>query len=627
MALLLRDLEALDRMIREGLIEEDRRRIGAEQEMVLVDQDHRPAPKGPEVLERIAASQPDERITGELARFNLECNIPPVEVGAGMLRTLEAGVEETLGNIRKSAAELGCRPLLTGILPTLELRDLGAANITPLERYFALDRLVREMRGRDYELFLRGTDELSIRYPSIMLEALNTSFQVHLQVGAEEFVPMYNLAQLVAGPVLAACVNSPILFGRRLWHETRIAIFQQAVDTRPVGGTRRETLARVRFGDNWISRGAAEIFRTDIARFRMIFRQETSENPLEELDAGRIPKLRALQLHNGTIYRWNRPCYGVTDGKPHLRIENRYLPSGPTVLDEMAGAALWIGVMLAGRERFGDFTDRMPFDRASTNFLRAARQGLDTHLEWTDGRSHPAETILRRDVIPAARDGLQSAGLPGEEIERYIGVIEERVESGCTGAAWQLRSFENMHESLRRGRAATCLTGAMLRLCEEGRPVHRWPAADAASCASDPTAFATIGQIMSTNLFTVAEDELVELVARIMDWEHIRHVLVEDHNHRLIGIISWRRLLRFLADPSNNASEAAAREVMVAEPITAAPDTPTLEAIAIMRTRRLSALPVVEDQRLVGIVSEHDLTRIAGELLEERLRSAKNPDR
>ncbi|QKK07938.1 MAG: CBS domain-containing protein [Planctomycetota bacterium] len=624
MAALLRDLEALDRMIRQGRIENDQRRVGAEQELVLIDRDRRPAPKAMEILARIAEASPDDRITNELARFNLEANLSPVHVGAGMLEELESGVRETLATVRRFAAEFDCEPLLTGILPTLELRDLGAANITPYERYFALDSLVRDMRGRDFELYLKGTDELAIRYPSIMLEALNTSFQVHLQVSADEFVPMYNLAQLLAGPILAATVNSPILFGRRLWQETRIAIFQQAVDTRPVSGARRETLARVRFGDDWVRQSATEIFRTDIARFRLMFSRDEPDDSIAALDAGQIPKLTALALHNGTVYRWNRPCYGITDGKPHLRIENRYLPSGPTVLDEIANAALWIGAMLGGGERLGEFTKGMSFDHASTNFLRAARQGLDTHMTWTDGKSYPADTILRQHVIPAAWDGLAAAGLPEEEIERYLGVIEARVETGNTGAAWQLRSFDTMHQSLRRGRAVACLTDAMLRRAKSDDPVHEWQPADSESCGRDPMAYSRVGQIMSTNLFTVGEDELVALVARIMDWEHIRHILVEDNDHRLVGIISWRRVLRFLADGSHDASQAAASEVMVTDPVTATPDTGTLEAVALMRAHSLSALPIVEDERLVGIVTETDFTRIASELLEEQLRTGND---
>ncbi len=632
MAALLRDLDALDEMIATGMIEADQQRIGAEQEMILVDQEFRPAPKALDILEHLHRAGMGEDITNELARFDIEANIPPVPVGPGMFEQLESQVGQAVQTVEEAAKHFACTPVLTGILPTLELRDLGKLNITPKERYYELDRVIRQMRGRDYELFIKGTDELSIRFPSIMLEALNTSFQIHFQVSADNFVPLYNIAQAVAGPVLAACVNSPLLLGRRLWQETRIAIFQQAVDTRRVGGAHREVMGRVRFGDAWVRESATEIFRNDIARFRPIFGQPEIEDSLALLHNGSVPKLGALALHNGTVYRWNRPCYGLTNGKPHLRLENRYLPSGPTVSDEVANAALWIGLMLGGEDAFGDVAAQMPFDHASTNFLRAARQGLDTHMHWLDGKSHSVVSLLLETILPAAQQGLEKVNLSSAEIKKYLGIIQQRVESGQTGAAWQIDSFAALHDSMRRGRSLVCLTAA-IKANEQTGPVHQWPSVDPHDCGREPVAYRRVGQVMTTNLYTVAEDELVELVARIMDWEHLGHVLVEDHEHRLIGIISRRRLLRFLAAGAHKMAhdtqaappgQAAASEVMKAQPITVSPDTPTLDAIGIMRTHRISALPVVEGEQLVGIVTEHDFLRIAANMLEDRLRECND---
>lgn len=632
MAALLRDLDALDEMIAQGMIESDQHRLGAEQELVLVDEAYRPAPRAPEILENLKSLDRASHITNELARFDIEANIPPVEIGPGMLDELERMLSQSIRTIEDAAEKFGCTPVLTGILPTLDLRDLGQLNMTPLQRYYELDRVVRQMRGREYELFIKGTDELSIRFPSIMLEALNTSFQVHFQVSSEDFVLLYNIAQAVAGPVLAACVNSPLLFGRRLWQETRIAIFQQAVDTRRVGGAHRDVMGRVRFGDAWVRESATEIFRNDIARFRPIFGQTEHEDSLEVLRRGGVPKLGSLALHNGTVYRWNRPCYGLTHGKPHLRLENRYLPSGPTVLDEVANAALWIGLMLGGLDAFGDVAAQMPFDHASTNFLRAARQGLDTHLRWLDGKSHSVVSLLLETILPVSRQGLKKVGLNADEIEKYLGVMQRRIESGQTGAAWQIESYSSLCESMRRGRSQVCLTAA-IKANEQAGPVHEWSKVDSQDCGQEPVAYRLVGQVMTTNLFTVAEDELVELVARIMDWEHLGHVLVEDHEHRLIGIISRRRLLRFLASQAQKMThdenaeppgQAAASSVMKAQPITVSPDTPTLDAIQIMRQHRISALPVVEEEQLVGIVTEHDFLRIAANMLEDRLRECND---
>jgi CBS domain-containing protein len=617
-AALLRDLEALDRMIDGGLIESGVRRIGVEQEVVLVDSAWRPSPRGLDVVSHIRDELGDERVTSELARFNAEANLPPVRVGPGMLGDLERELNDVMGLIGRVGLDHDCRPVLAGIVPTVELRDLGMPNITPNERYRELDRVIREMRGREYELSIKGCDELCVQFPSIMLEALNTSFQVHLQVSAEEFPAMYNTAQLLAAPILAASANSPLLLGKRLWRETRIAIFQQAVDTRRLNGPLREMPGRVRFGEGWIRESVSEVFRTDIARFRLFFAGEVGEDPIAALDEGRAPALNALATHNGTVYRWNRACYGRTEGRPHLRIENRYLPAGPTTLDEVANTALWVGAMLGGVAGVGNPADLMSFDDVSNNFLRAARQGLDTNLVWLDGKSHTATALLQKEIIPMAREGLAGAGLSSAEIDRYLGVIEGRVATGRTGARWQVESFNSMIKRVRRGRAVVCLTAGMARRAESGKPVHLWEAAGVDECDGQSVSCARVGQFMSTNLFTVRGDELVDLVLHIMDWQQIRHVLVEDAANRVVGIISWRQVLAFLADPARRDAHAAASDIMNPDPITGTPDMTACEAIALLREHEVSALPIVEAGRLVGVVTEHDFARMAGELLEER---------
>ncbi|MCA9287148.1 MAG: hypothetical protein KDA05_01100, partial [Phycisphaerales bacterium] len=320
---LLNDLRALERMHEQGLIERGVRRIGAEQELVLVDRHWAPCPLGPEILARIT----DPRVTTELALFNLECNLDPLTLGGACLARMEAGLRQVLGVVQQAAAEFEATVVLTGILPTLALSDLSSQNITPRPRYFAIDEAVRRIRGGPYELRIKGADDLSVTNESIMLEALNTSFQVHYQVSDQEFPALFNIAQAIAAPTLAAAANSPILFGKRLWHETRIAIFQQVVETRSNRTPGREGLARVRFGEGWVEHSVLEVFRSDVSRFRALIGADAEEDSLAALDQGRIPRLRALQTFNGTVYRWNRPCYGVTDGKPHLRIENRVLPA------------------------------------------------------------------------------------------------------------------------------------------------------------------------------------------------------------------------------------------------------------------------------------------------------------
>ena len=343
---LLRDLRALEQMLRDGMIESGVRRIGAEQEMFLVNRGWRPAPVSTQVLDRL-----DGPFTTELALFNLEANVEPRLLEGRCFSAMEARISELVEQVRDAADASDAQVALVGILPTLSKSDLTLDNITPKARYFALNEALLKMRGGEpYKLRIEGTDELYIEHDSVMLEACNTSCQVHLQVEAEEFAHVYNIAQVITAPVLAAAVNSPVLFAKRLWDETRIALFQQSVDTRSATVHMRELAPRVRFGDGWVTSSVTDLFQEDVARFRVLLTSRVEEDPFEALEAGRVPRLEALQLHNSTVYRWNRPCYGVGGGKPHLRIECRVLPSGPTIVDEVANAAFWIGLVMGGAD-------------------------------------------------------------------------------------------------------------------------------------------------------------------------------------------------------------------------------------------------------------------------------------
>jgi len=623
MRALLADLAALERMLEEGMIESGVRRIGAEQEMFLVDRSWRPAPRITEILQRID----DPRVTTELARFNLECNLDPLELTGSCLVRLEANLRELLGALQRAANEVDTELLLTGILPTLDLADLSIENVTPHPRYHALNDVITRMRGGVYSLHIKGADELRVKHDNVMLEALNTSFQVHFQVSHEEFPALFNLAQAITAPVLAAAVNSPILFGKRLWQENRIAIFQQAVDTRGEQPHGRDTIARVRFGEGWVDQSVLEIFRNDIARFRLLMAADLDEDPIQMLDSGHVPKLRALQTHNSTVYRWNRPCYGVTDGKPHLRIENRVLPSGPTVVDEVANAAFWIGLMAGGAQALPELHLRLDFEDASANFIAAARQGLSSQLIWLDGTTLPADRLILDHLLPIARDGLHDAGVEVGDADRYLGILHDRVRSRQTGAQWQLSSAAALKGKGTRAERLASITAAISRRQATCEPVHTWKLAELTECGDRRATFERVGQYMTSDLFTVDQDELIDLVASIMEWEHVRHVPVEDSEHRLVGLVSYRRLLKLLANrrPGDLDEPIAVREIMEQDPLTVCPETTTLEAIELMRKHRVSALPVVRDERLVGIVTEHDFMKLAGELLEQSLRNAQGP--
>src|SRR5918993_3576967 len=362
---MLRDLQALEHLLAERRFETDTTRIGAEQELFLVDRSYRPAPRALEVLERIG----DAHFTTEVGAFNLECNLDPQVFTGGCLSALERQLDELLAKARTSAEAAGLDVVLTGILPTIRKSDLSMANMVQNPRYLALNRALMDLRGEAYELHIKGTDELRVRQDSVMAEACNASFQVHLQVTPDTFVNMYNVAQLLAGPVLACATNSPLLFGKRLWAETRIALFEQSVDTRRPGHHLRERSPRVTFGRDWLHRSVAELYREDITRFRPVLAPDDYDDPFAELAAGRIPTLPALRLHTGTVWRWNRGCYGITDGVPHLRIENRVLPSGPTVADEIANTALWLGAMTAVGARHPEVNRMLPFEVLRSNFV------------------------------------------------------------------------------------------------------------------------------------------------------------------------------------------------------------------------------------------------------------------
>ncbi len=616
---LLADLRALEVMLRQGMFESGVRRIGVEQELFLIDRNFRPAPVVLEALAEIA----DPHFTTEVARFNLEFNTDPIEFSGDCLSRLERQVSDLIEHARKRLEKLSVDVVMIGILPTLDISDLTLANMTPKPRYFALNEAMRRLRGKDWEFYIKGTDELLIRHDSVMVEACNTSFQAHYQVGPEEFAGLYNLTQAVAAPVLAAACNSPLLFGRRLWRETRIALFQQSVDHRAAGLYLREQAPRVSFGRRWVDESVLEIFAEDIARFRVLLSMDSDENPFEKLRNGEVPELRALRLHNGTIYRWTRPCYGILNGKPHLRIENRILPSGPTVVDEIANAAFWFGLLAGLSRNYPDIRKVLEFDTAHENFVAAARNGLKAQFGWPGYKQVPADDLILKELLPIAREGLTQKGILAGDIDRYLGVLEERVRTTRTGAQWQLDSFHSLKQARNRGERLAALVGATVAHQRTGRPVHEWTPACLEHGGGWSRSSARVEQFMTTDLFTVRPDEAIELVAHLMQWKRIRHVPVEDEEHRLIGLVSQRSLIRLIAERSHELGHRsiAAREVMSSDPVTVAPETPIAEAIQLMRQNRVGSLPVVREGKLVGIITEFDFLGIASQLLDRELAS------
>lgn len=605
---ILEDLRALEGMLHKGMFETGVQRVGAEQELALVDTEGRPAPLSTTLLERLD----DDRFTTELARFNLEANLPPLPFGGDFLRRMEEQLLEVPQAVARVAEPESVRALLTGILPTLEQGDLDLHNMTPNPRYRQLNDGLLALGEGQFSIFIRGTDELELRPSTVMFEAANTSFQLHLQVEPGTFARLYNLAQLITAPLLAAAVNSPLLLGRRLWHETRMALFERSVDARSDAARARERAPRVSFGSAWVDDSVLELFKDTVARFPVVLTCDAEPSPVDLVEQGKAPKLSALMLHNGTVWRWNRPCYGVAGGVAHLRIENRVLPAGPTVLDQMANAALFYGAMVALDGLSADIPQRLPFDAAKGNFIQAARQGLGARLTWLDGRGVEARALLLEELIPAAREGLQEIGVPADDIERYLGTLEARVDSRRTGARWMLEALANTGKEAPLRSRLGALTRGLVERQDSGEPVHRWAPLEMEDGGPIDRP-RTVGDIMSRDLFTVRPNDVVDLATRLMDWKHFRHVPVESTGGELVGLVSHRALLRLEEHRGREQSTEplAVETIMDRNPPRVTPETPFMEGLQQLLSGDHGCLLVTTEGRLVGIATERDFLRAA----------------
>jgi len=425
---------------------------GFELEAWLVGPDMLPAPAVEDFLERLD----DPLVVPELATFNAEINGTPQPLNDRALSHLATELEATWSRCTRAAAELDARLAMIGILPTVRPDYLDLEHMTPRRRYRALNEQILALRrGRPLTLEIHGRDRLFVEQQDVMLESAATSFQIHLKVTAAEAARVYNCSKILAAPMVGITANSPYLFGCDLWDETRIPLFEQAVS---VGGSIFSE--RVTFGLRYVDASVLECFRANVARFPVLLPQLMDE-PME--------RLAHLRLHNGTIWRWNRPLIGFDSaGTPHLRIEHRVVPAGPSVTDAIANAALYFGAVHELSREETPPEPRLSFLTAKANFYAAAREGLATEIEWLDGRVAPLRDVLREDLLPRARRGLIDMGIDADEADLWLGVIAERLRTGQTGAAWQ-RAFVAHHGPDMQG-----LTSAYLDRQQSGRPVHEW---------------------------------------------------------------------------------------------------------------------------------------------------------
>jgi hypothetical protein len=449
--------------------------VGAELELCLVDGRGRALPRNQEVRAEAA----DPRVVLEIDRFNLELNLTPAPLAGRPFAALGSELEQALGIVRRAAAWHGGRVAMIGVLPTLEPEDLQLAALSDAPRYRALNHGLRRLRQEPFRVRIDGADPLEVAADDVGLEGANTSFQVHLRVDPDRFSAHFNAAQLATGPVLAVAGNSPTFLGHRLWQETRVALFKQAVDDRDAAGRSSRRLSRVAFGSGWTRNGPLELLEESVRLHEPVLPVTGPERPLELLEAGEgVPALEELRLHQGTVWRWNRAIYDPASGG-HLRIEMRALPAGPTVTDMLANAAFLLGLTLALAPDAPELVGRFAFQQAHHNFYRAAQLGLGAELAWppgTDGRALtlPAADLARR-LLPTAREGLVVAGVDPDEAAELLEVIDARATSGQTGAVWQCRALAALEPRLGHRRALAELLERYLELQRSGVPVHTWP--------------------------------------------------------------------------------------------------------------------------------------------------------
>ncbi|MCW2799575.1 MAG: glutamate--cysteine ligase [Aeromicrobium sp.] len=466
-----RCLDVFARMLSERDFSVEHTHVGIEIEFNLVDDKGDPALKNAEALEAIA----DEVFQTELGLFNIEINVPPSRIEGTGLDTLQGTLRDDLNEAQRKASQVGAHLLMIGILPTLQEGHFSRESLSANPRYHLLSDQILAARGEDIEIVIDGVDRLDTTADSIIPEAACTSTQLHLQVEPDDFAPMWNAAQAIAAAQVAVGANSPFLLGNQLWHETRIALFEQATDTRSAELKTQGVRPRVFFGERWIT-SVFDLFEENVRYFPALLPIVDDEDPLVELEEGRVPNLSELRLHNGTVYRWNRPIYDVADGRPHLRIENRLLPAGPTVVDTMANAALFYGLVkiLGTSER--PVWSQLSFRAAEDNFHQAARAGIETDLYWPSVGNVSARELVLRQLLPLAHAGLEEMGVDAAVRDRLLGIIERRCIVGRNGATWLIEEFEaQLRETADRLAAMRATTQRYEELMHAGEPVHTWP--------------------------------------------------------------------------------------------------------------------------------------------------------
>lgn len=464
------DLAALRRMLAETAFDDERTQAGLEIELNLVDGDLQPAMQNRTVLDAID----DAQFQTELGRFNVEINLAPRLLNDAGLTSFEHSVRTALDRADERARSVGSRLVIIGILPTLSEQYVDRESLSEDPRYALLDQQILNIRGENLIIDIDGAEHLHLETDSIMPEAACTSTQVHLQVDPDDFSDFWNAAQAIAGLQIAVGANSPYLFERQLMAETRIPLFEQATDTRSVELKTQGVRPRVWFGERWVS-SIFDLFEENARYYSALLPVCSDEDPEAMLDAGEIPKLEELCLHNGTVYRWNRPIYAVAGGKPHLRVENRVLPAGPTVADTLANAALFAGLVRGLASEPRQVWRDMSFLAAEENFVNCIRDGIGAEVYWPGAGQLPARELLLRKLLPVAAAGLEQQGVDSGEISRWLGIIERRCVESANGASWQVAAVQEREKAGdSRSQALRGMLASYIGHMHSNAPVHTW---------------------------------------------------------------------------------------------------------------------------------------------------------
>ncbi len=465
-------LDVFARMLSEARFHPERRSFGLEIEFNLTDDDGDPALINAVALEAIA----DPDFQTELGQFNVEINVAPRLLEGGVFTELERNARASLNDAEQRARTVGAHMMMIGILPTLGPGHLTAETFSANPRYALLNEQIFAARGEDLEISISGVERLSTHADTIAPEAACTSVQLHQQVDPEAFAQYWNASQAIAGIQLAVAANSPFFCGKELWRETRIALFEQATDTRPEELKVQGVRPRVWFGERWIT-SIFDLFEENARYFPSLLPVCDEEDPVATLERGDVPSLGELRLHNGTIYRWNRPIYDVVGDQPHLRVENRVLPAGPTVVDILANAAFYYGLLRMLAEEDRPLWSKMSFSAAEENFHAGARDGIDARVYWPGLGEVPAAELVVRRLLPLAHEGLASWGVASADADRLLGIIERRCVLLRNGASWQSQMFHGLYDGRRMDRQTALheMTQRYREHMHSNEPVHSWP--------------------------------------------------------------------------------------------------------------------------------------------------------